>query len=345
MNKKFEEFMLSNNYRNDKARVEKSQSGLILGISNNKVLVQKKYMKDELKIIRLRSTKILDELNLHDYSKLKSLLFNDYFYMKWVLVKLNKNNHKFRWNILGVSKKYNREFVDVNLIGELYYYFDYMEWLYIFFRSQYDFFIKIKKQLASKLENIYNDEETDFFMLERQLNKLIEVDYVFIKHMRRHVINLIQCLQMESAFFKFWVNKEAKHELFEGAALSSQILTHGSKKATNGEKITESVFDQIALVSKQFEDKKALLAARIKDFDNSNLHNFSFVGYFKNRVNEISFIIKKIEYDIQILTAIDYTNLNIEEVNLKIKCLKKEVRILTHLIQSFNMYEQYLINN
>jgi hypothetical protein len=44
---------------------------------------------------------------------------------------------------------------------------------------------------------------------------------------------------MESQYFKFWVNKEAKHEVFEKAVLPSVILEDGLKKAQSDQKIDE----------------------------------------------------------------------------------------------------------
>jgi hypothetical protein len=94
MNKKDEKFMLSKYYRKDKG--EEQKNGLFSGKSSNKIIIQKKYMREEIKIIQLRVDKIIEQLHLADFESDRNSIEIDYFYMKFVLVKLNKNNYEFR---------------------------------------------------------------------------------------------------------------------------------------------------------------------------------------------------------------------------------------------------------
>src|SRR5438309_767667 len=83
------------------------------------------------------------------------------------------------------------------------------------------------KIIHLNLTKIYNDEESDFYILQDKLNKLVQAEYKFFKFFKQYILKFTKYLEMESQYFKFWVNKEAKHEVFEKAVLPSVILEDG----------------------------------------------------------------------------------------------------------------------
>ena len=333
--------MLSNYYHKDIGMFQKN--GLFLGEWDNRFIVQKKSMKEDVKIIKLRVEKILEKLNLEDFEAIRNLVDEDYFYMKYVLVKLNKNNYKFRWNILGILSKYKKEFVDVDLGKELYYHFDYLEQLNSFWNDECNYYINFVKEFKIVLNNIYNDEESDFLELENQLNNIINIDYKFFKFRKRYISKLTYCLQMESQLFKFLVNKEAKHEVFEIVVLPLEFITHGSKNEKNDEKIDMLLEDQVILIEKQLEDKKALFAQKIEYFEKRIDYSNNVVSYFTSRVYNIEIFISIIEYNIMLLKNINKFVVSIDEIKFRIECIKIQIKIFVNYLEFIDRYELYLI--
>jgi hypothetical protein len=94
MNKKDEKFMLSKYYRKDKGELQ--TNGLFSGKSSNKIIIQKKYMKEEVKIIQLRVNKRIDNLKIDYFLILLDQIADYYCYIKFILIRLNKGNNKFR---------------------------------------------------------------------------------------------------------------------------------------------------------------------------------------------------------------------------------------------------------
>jgi len=327
--------MLSNYYHKDIGMFQKN--GLFSGEWDNRFIVQKKSMKEDIKIIKLRVENLIKNLKIDYFINIEDKISEDYFYMKYVLVKLNKNNYDFRWNIIGVSKRFKKEFIDVDLSNELYYHFDYLEQLYIFWNDECYSYIYFVKELKIFLNNIYNDEESDFLELENQLNKINK----FLKFRKRYISKFIHCLQCESQLFKFLVNKEAKHEVFENVVLSLEFIIYGSKNEKNDEKINMLLEDQVTLVEKQFEDKKALLTQKIKYFEKKNNHNFLLFSYFDLKLKSLDFTIflEYIEYNINFL------KLNEIELNVRIKCIEQELEFFSIIFKFIDKYEEYLLRD
>lgn len=94
MNKKDEKFMLSKYYRKDKGKIQ--TNGLFSGKAITKIIIQKKHMKEEIKIIQLRVNKRVNSLKVDYFIDLSDKIADYFYYTKFVLVKLNKNNYKFR---------------------------------------------------------------------------------------------------------------------------------------------------------------------------------------------------------------------------------------------------------
>ena len=331
--------MLSNYYHKDIGMFQKN--GLFSGEWDNRFIVQKKSMKEDIKIIKLRVEKVLKKLNLEDFEAIRNLVKYDYFYMKYVLVKLNKNNYDFRWNILGILSKFKKEFIDVDLGKELYYHFDYLERLYSFWNDECHYYINFVKEFKIVLNKIYNDEESDFLELENQLNNIINIDYKLIKFRKRYISKFTHCLQRESQLFKILVNKEAKHEVFENVVLPLEFITYGSKNEKNDEKIDMSLKDQVTLIEKQFEDKKALLTKKIKYFEEKNNHNVFLFSYFDLKLKSLDFkiFLEYIEYNINFL------KLNEIELNARIKCIEQELEFFSIIFKFINKYEEYLLRD
>jgi hypothetical protein len=342
MNKKDEKFMLSKYYCKDKGKIQ--TNGLFSGKAITKIIIQKKHMKEEIKIIQLRVSKIIKKLDLGSFETSKNLLKSDYFYMKFVLVKMNKNNYEFRWNILGLGmwRKFNKEFPDIILNKELYYYFDYLEQLYSLWSENSFKYVIYVKNLRLNLTKIYNDEDSDFYILQNNLNKLVQAEYKFFKFFKQYILKFTNYLEMESQYFKFRVNKEAKHEVFEKAVLPSVILEDGLKKAQSDQKIDEWLKDRILLLEKQFEDKKALWERKLNYFKQRTDYTNLLVNYFNYNVHFIEIFLANIQYDFVMLKNLCLREIELEYLNFLIWKLQESIKLFSLMLQFYNEYEQYL---
>jgi len=196
-----------------------------------------KKMKDEIKMRNLRVEEILNnfELNYSEVDGFSNEIARLYSHMKYVLLTLYANSLDYgspSRDILFILHEYEfkKKVLCSGLSSEFNFFFQ------CYFTKFYFFLLGICKSYCTFIDasiesNLKYKKNCIFFITKKQFNELLSQENYYLQCKNKYILGFIKHLKMESQFFKFWVNKEAKQEIFENIELSSMILEDDLKRS------------------------------------------------------------------------------------------------------------------
>lgn len=283
-------------------------------------------MKDEIKMRKLRVEEILNnfELNYSEVDGFSNEIACLYSHMKYVLLILCADSLDYNSpsrDILFILRDYEfkKKVLCFGLSSEFNFFF------HCYFTKFYFFLLGICKSYCTFIEasielSLKYKKNSVSFITKKQFNELLSQENYYLQCKNKYILGFIKHLEMESQYFKFWVNKEAKQEIFENIELPSMILADDLERSKIEGKVDDWIKDQILELEKQFLDKRFLW------------EGLPMVKVSHDTQNMVEVLIQYVKYNINYLKGINSLEVSIEEISFRVKCLFSQIEIFELII-------------